>query len=393
MQAPIVNTPLGLIALFVAVIELFLAYPVTQLGGNERLIMVVFMVTFPFFVAGMFFFVLWHRPLHLYAPQDIPADLQVRVQEDTATFLTLKVRVGELESENAALRNRAAPPEAAVLSPARAAELAPAGADVEVKQLADEVKAAIGTSNATDDRAVERVKVAVERRRSETKADQRRRVTRTMKEFREWLEGVGFTDLPEPLKVIVETASMLNAWYDRTDHTLHTGALLVDDVDTTTATYFQAVIDRLGVLGSAFTGGHLGTFAVAQAFCDYYACSYSNDPRLGEVFAAVLTKKGYAGAYATSEALRDLSVAMTMSEAPEEPHERSRVFSSACWEIRSEIGQAKTDAWLCAALAKMPAEADFIVAANVVHEEFKTSGSAKAAKVVERAFKAREIAV
>ena len=48
MKAPTVKTPMGIIALFVAIIELFLAYPVTQLTGTERLIVVVFMTSFPF---------------------------------------------------------------------------------------------------------------------------------------------------------------------------------------------------------------------------------------------------------------------------------------------------------------------------------------------------------
>lgn len=55
LKTPAVQPPLGMIALFVALIELFLAYPVTKLDGNERRIMVAFMVFFQTMVAiGLF---------------------------------------------------------------------------------------------------------------------------------------------------------------------------------------------------------------------------------------------------------------------------------------------------------------------------------------------------
>lgn len=386
MQAPIVNTPLGLIALFVAVIELFLAFPVTKLNGDERMIMVIFMVTFPFFVAGMFFYVLWYRPLHLYAPQDIPADLQQRVQEKSATVAALELRISELEADNASLRKRITAPEAAVLSPVRAAEFAPVGVETEVKQLANEVQAAIGTSKVADDDAIARAKDEVGRRRSVNKKEQRDRITKTMKEFREWLEGIGFKDLPPPLKVVIEPASELNSYYVSGENAIHIGALVVDDVDATTHTYFHAVIDRYGVLSDSMIAND-DTLAVIEAYCDYFACSYTDDPRFGESFAAVLAKQGYP----LKGALRDLSEVMTLKEAPLEPHERSRVWSGACWQIRTELGQAKTDALLRDALPKMPARAEFAAAAKIVYDEAKSSGGAKAAKIVQSAFEAREV--
>ena len=48
MQAPVVRSPLTIIAIFVALIEAFLSYPVTQLQGIERMIIVLFMTSFPF---------------------------------------------------------------------------------------------------------------------------------------------------------------------------------------------------------------------------------------------------------------------------------------------------------------------------------------------------------
>ncbi|MBM3133237.1 MAG: hypothetical protein FJZ95_09455, partial [Chloroflexi bacterium] len=118
MQVPVVKTPLSIIALFVALIELFLAYPVTQLEDIERLILVVFMTVFPFFVAAAFFLLLWHKPKNLYSPGEI-AEASVIERRVAA-----ELKVEELEQEIQRLRQRAIPPQATIMTPAAAAELA-----------------------------------------------------------------------------------------------------------------------------------------------------------------------------------------------------------------------------------------------------------------------------
>jgi hypothetical protein len=105
---PAVKTPLGIIALFVATIELFLAYPVTQLQNTERLIMVLFMVLFPTYVATAFFVILWHKPIHLYSPQDITPGLENRYQPNVGHLVTdfteLSVKLRQVESEQTQLQ-------------------------------------------------------------------------------------------------------------------------------------------------------------------------------------------------------------------------------------------------------------------------------------------------
>src|SRR5207248_2346632 len=120
MKVPAVDTPLSIIALFVALIELFLAYPVTQLQGPERMILLVFMTAFPFLVASAFFFILWYRPIHLYRPQDITPGLESRYQADITELARLKADNEELREESQRLRQRAMPTETAVLPPAKA---------------------------------------------------------------------------------------------------------------------------------------------------------------------------------------------------------------------------------------------------------------------------------
>lgn len=84
---PAVKSPLGIIALFVSLIEAFLAIPLTQLQGSDRTIVVIFVTSFPVFVASLFFVVLWYKPLYLYDPSKLPVELQRRVQPEAEKLL------------------------------------------------------------------------------------------------------------------------------------------------------------------------------------------------------------------------------------------------------------------------------------------------------------------
>jgi hypothetical protein len=77
-----INSPLALIALFVAIIELFLVYPITQLTGWDRTLLVIFVIVYPVFIAGSFFVFLWKKPVNLYTPQTLSADLQQALLPD-----------------------------------------------------------------------------------------------------------------------------------------------------------------------------------------------------------------------------------------------------------------------------------------------------------------------
>lgn len=70
---------LGVIALFVGVVEVAFAYPVTTLQGGAQLSVIGFMVAFPVVVLAAFLFVLVRYPENLYAPTDY-ADPQSFVQ-------------------------------------------------------------------------------------------------------------------------------------------------------------------------------------------------------------------------------------------------------------------------------------------------------------------------
>lgn len=61
---------LGVISLFVGVVELAFAYPVTVLAGSTQIVFVIFMVSFPVLVLSGFFFVLLRYPENFYSPSD-----------------------------------------------------------------------------------------------------------------------------------------------------------------------------------------------------------------------------------------------------------------------------------------------------------------------------------
>jgi hypothetical protein len=74
---------LGVIALFVGVVELAFAYPVTVLAGPEKIAFVIFMIVFPVFVFSGFLFVLVRHPEKFYSPSDF---------EDPTAFVRLVER-------------------------------------------------------------------------------------------------------------------------------------------------------------------------------------------------------------------------------------------------------------------------------------------------------------
>lgn len=73
-QREIFRNPLAIIAGLIAIVELALAYPVTQLAGRNQDLFVDFMVGFPCLLLVGFFLILWFRPSHFYAPRDFQDD-------------------------------------------------------------------------------------------------------------------------------------------------------------------------------------------------------------------------------------------------------------------------------------------------------------------------------
>lgn len=63
-------TPLWIIALFVSLTETVVGTAVIKTNGEIQLVLTVFVVVFPIFIASLFFMILWNRPYVLYPPTE-----------------------------------------------------------------------------------------------------------------------------------------------------------------------------------------------------------------------------------------------------------------------------------------------------------------------------------
>jgi hypothetical protein len=396
MKVPEVSTPLSVIAIFVALIELFLAYPVTQLQGTERLIVVIFMTAFPFFVASAFFYILWYKPIHLYRPQDITPGLEDRYQTDVKKQAALEADNEDLREEIERLRHRSMPADAALVSPTAAfrfaQELRPL-TPAEAVGTEAQVSVHVAPAAAGGPLAVEQAKQAIRRSRREGKQQKAKKIRDEMSKFRDWLAGLGFDNLPAIPEIVIEPPDVLNAYYVSTDKTAHFGAAVADDSDTIAHTYFHTVLNALGVL-TEFEGE---TAALVEGLCDYFPCSYNDDPYLGEKFAMALVKRmGEAEAREAGlhpEYLRNLADVVTPQQTGSEPHAMGLVWSGACWELRKHFGAREFDKALRMTLPKLGARTTLSAAAQALQLELANVLGKDVRAEVEKVFQKRGIKV
>ena len=357
MEVPVVKTPLSIIALFVALIELFLAYPVTQLDGTERLLIVVFMTLFPFFVASVFFFILWHRPIHLYNPQDITPGLEDRYQADAvqanARMSALVIQNEQLQRENESLRT--APPTASfklVEVPSEATR-PEESQSASLKSLEKEARARLERAGTVDDASVQEV---VRDLRQDLQENERRAhdlVAHTMSQFRDWLSTKGFSNLPGLPEIVIESPSYMNAHY--TSGKAHFGGLMVDDPDVVAQIYFMSVLERIAPRSTTDDAG-----AMLVGMADYFACSYAGDPKLGERFAQA-SGMGM-------DSIRDLNRLVHVRDAAD-LWTRSLVWSGACWELRERLGADAVDEGVRVVITKVGRDTSIKEASLVLANE------------------------
>jgi hypothetical protein len=68
--SPRVVTPLWIVALFISLTQMVLAYAATQTTGGVQIALTVFVLIFPCLIAASFFTILWSRPYNLYPPSE-----------------------------------------------------------------------------------------------------------------------------------------------------------------------------------------------------------------------------------------------------------------------------------------------------------------------------------
>lgn len=377
MEVPVVKSPLSIIALFVSVIEAFLAYPVTKLTGQERLIMVIFMVTFPFFVSASFFVILWFKPLHLYNPGEIPHDLQDRYQSAAS-----EARLDDLEDRVRRLATSAIPAGTALITPAATSELS-AKAEQTLRSddqaVEAEVREKLRSSKKGGAVTTQDVKQEIQQTRRKTKQARAKQAREEMEKFRDWLHSRGFADLPAVPWITIDPPDVFNAYYLPKEKTAHFGELISEDIGTVAHTYFHVVLNAIGPLGKADFVGDAA--ALIEGFCDYFACSYMNDPHMGELFA----KASQLG----KPWIRNLEEVARWTPG-EEPHALSVAWSGACWELRGTFGGETIDGALRDILPRLPSDSDMVGAGQALRDELGKIRS-RDSIVVEACFSKRGI--
>ena len=109
--------------------------------------------------------------------------------------------------------------------------------------------------------------------------------------------------------------------------------------------YSHSVVDAIQPLMATPEAG-----ALHEGYADYFACSLTNDPKIGEFAVGELG----------GEFLRDLRNQRTYETITRtDVHEDGEIWGTTCWKIREVLGRRVTDLLLYGGLWYLPANASF----------------------------------
>jgi len=194
-----------------------------------------------------------------------------------------------------------------------------------------------------DEGTFQNIKAELEKERKESKRKIIARIEKEISKFKNWLETIGFTRLPDIPKIVLEPADLMNIYYIHDFKEIHIGSSLTDENDGICHEYFISVLSQRW---SKYEGKDAdGQLAIIYGFSDYYAASFYDDPIFGEKFAAVFGLK--------PGRIRNLKEPVRLIRN-EEAHKMGQAWSSLCWEFREKFGQQKVDPTICQALESLP---------------------------------------
>jgi hypothetical protein len=164
-------------------------------------------------------------------------------------------------------------------------------------------------------------------------------------EYFRYLDRVGFPAPAEKVTVKLQ-AGIDNTYY--MDDTIVMDPRMADDPSVPLREYNHHVL----------TGGQLGEWraqyaAIESGLADYFACSFLNNPKLGERAVKVFDKSG---AYIRNLAnKRKFAEFRSMNPDTEVPYAGAEIWGGAFWAIREKLGREQADAIVAAAwLAGLP---------------------------------------
>lgn len=201
-----INSPLALIALFVAIIELFLIFPITQLTGWDRSILVIFIIAYPIFIASAFFVFLWNKPVNLYTPQTLSTDLQQALLPDkllapdraAVTAIELKISTLETQIRDVSQRVQSSAGMIAVSDVAKLSDL-----DDLKKELLSRAEAAGDVSRGGIASVAREIQIEV----AEEMSARIELANKQLSKFKTWIEEMGLAPVTVPFPKVVAVDS------------------------------------------------------------------------------------------------------------------------------------------------------------------------------------------
>lgn len=152
--------------------------------------------------------------------------------------------------------------------------------------------------------------------------------------FISYLEKVGFKTDASRVKINIDPEVENNVYYEPQKNRVTLGPTVATDKTMLLGGYANYLLNSSNK--NISDSGLNSSAAAFWAFTDYFICSFTNNPIVGEQFAKKTFNKPY---------LRKLDQNRSFSEISNttEPHDASEVWGGAFWEIRQTLGQEETD--------------------------------------------------
>jgi Spy/CpxP family protein refolding chaperone len=175
---------------------------------------------------------------------------------------------------------------------------------------------------------------------------QKSEIISKLESFQKYFQGIGFTPPKGKIKVKVDIRDRSNAFYDMKRNLLQIGLLLIDDLDMTLHSYAHHAL--MGVKKQAWDSPLLGVVSLEAGLADYFTCSFTNNPLLGEKSIDVFRVQAGEGRF-PHPYLRNLDNNRSFDEVdpkdPQttEPHNVGEIWGGVFWKLRSLLGQEAAD--------------------------------------------------
>lgn len=175
--------------------------------------------------------------------------------------------------------------------------------------------------------------------------DLQKNLENSFTEFRTYLISLGFKPRPGKLQVSVDAKYEGTAIQDNAIYIPHENRIIISPsmAGEKQVMYYIYTLHALGTIDYRIAGSGL-----QSGLADYFACSFSNNPLLGEEFAKAKggkvpgTGKPYLRNLKNRRTFTELDARIPAHDAGA-AHDAGEVWGGAFWELREQIGQSVTD--------------------------------------------------